>query len=293
MENLIVAMGGKKAELNIRTVIDLTVDYFDKTSPYDHLDANFVSRLSAEGAVSPCVLIIALLYLERIRKKNKEYYEGKSPDDLFAIALLCASKFLFDDGIDDSVYNGEWATSCSKSLRLINKLEIEFLQELDWRVLVRGSDFFSALSLLEQVLARRQISSRGFCTYTELEVLSRNIGFQKLHELILKPIALVIGIVSLSYLLALGSLYNVNTPARAVNQTLLAYRNDTDEAMGKLLPYKIMDRPDLSVDSFTAGSRISLVTYQKDQIIWLRYFLAPTNNSKIDIDRIPIKFISF
>uniref|UniRef100_A0A5S6R245 Protein CNPPD1 n=1 Tax=Trichuris muris TaxID=70415 RepID=A0A5S6R245_TRIMR len=250
-------------------LIDLTVEYFDKTCPYDHLDADFVSRLSVEGAISPCVLIIALLYLERIRKQNKEYYEGKSPDDLFAIALLCASKFLFDDGVDDSVYNGEWATSCSKSLGLINKLEIEFLQTLDWRVLVRESDFFAALSLLEQVLALRQTTSRGFSTYTELEVLSRNIGFQKLHDLILKPIALVIGIVSISYLLAVGSLQNCGTSGRTVNQTLLLYQNGTDEALRKL-PHKVISRSDQSVESFTAGRRISLVAYRSDRVIWLR-----------------------
>ncbi|KRY10817.1 Protein CNPPD1 [Trichinella patagoniensis] len=187
----------------------LAVEYFDVTSPFDRLDEQFACDVSIEGAVSPCVFVVALVYLERLRQENKDFFQSTCPDDLYAVAVLCATKFLIDDGLKHSLCNREWATSCSKPLSQINRLEIDFLQKLSWSMMVHSEEFFVMLGVLEKKLAMEQSRIRGYCTYAELEVLTDHYNLEFLIENLLKPVLVTVAFLTAAYALACFSLLSV------------------------------------------------------------------------------------
>lgn len=87
---------------------------------------------------------------------------------------MVASKFLFDDGEDEEVFNDEWAASGSMELKALNRLEREFLGAIDWDLHVDPATFFAQLSVIETLVTWNQARKRvphGF-TYNELISLS-------------------------------------------------------------------------------------------------------------------------
>ena len=62
---------------------------------------------------------------------------------------MVASKFLYDEGISDEVYNDEWAISGLVDVDYMNELEADFLQAIDWRILVKKEEFHNRLLLME------------------------------------------------------------------------------------------------------------------------------------------------
>jgi hypothetical protein len=113
-----------------------------------------------------------MLYLERIRATEKEFFEVSDVSDLYTIALLLANKYLYDEGEEDHVYNSEWAASSKKSLESINEAESKFLDHLDWNLSVKSDQFESMLAQMETKLAMKQSTSRVTgMTYSEMTVL--------------------------------------------------------------------------------------------------------------------------
>ena len=55
--------------------------------------------------------VLALMYLDRLRSNNTKYLSTITSTDLFLVSLMVASKYLYDDGEEDEVFNDEWATS--------------------------------------------------------------------------------------------------------------------------------------------------------------------------------------
>ena len=51
------------------------------------------------------------MYLDRLRSNNTKYLSTITSTDLFLVSLMVASKYLYDDGEEDEVFNDEWATS--------------------------------------------------------------------------------------------------------------------------------------------------------------------------------------
>jgi hypothetical protein len=49
---------------------------------------------------------------------------------------MMASKFLYDEGIDEEVFNDEWATSGDLDTEDVNKLELEFLSAMVCRIFI-------------------------------------------------------------------------------------------------------------------------------------------------------------
>lgn len=148
------------------------------------LDMERAAEITKNTCASPTSLILALLYLDRLRNSNPTYLHSISSTDLFLVSLMVASKFLHDDGEEDEVFNDEWATSASMEKKDLNKLEIEFLVAIDWNVYASNDDFHRMTRQLETVIASRQVASRGWTTYTDLLVLSRNLQMEKLWSLL-------------------------------------------------------------------------------------------------------------
>ncbi|XP_012273193.1 protein CNPPD1 [Orussus abietinus] len=132
------------------------------------LDVEEASRVSRNACVSPCSLVLALLYLERLKDCNPEYLQQVAPSELFLVTLMIASKFLHDRGEEDEVYNIEWAQSGNLTLSQVNRLEKEFLNAINWSVYVCQQEFWDRLRRLERDVAYKEASKRGWFSYGEL-----------------------------------------------------------------------------------------------------------------------------
>ncbi|CAH2074767.1 unnamed protein product, partial [Iphiclides podalirius] len=132
------------------------------------LRADAAASIARSACVSPCALVLAILYLERLKCCNKEYLAAAAPADLFLVSLMVSNKFLQDDGEDDEVICSEWAASGGLELEQLKKLEVEFLNAIDWNVYVNERSFEAGLEWLERQVALRQATLRGFFTYGDL-----------------------------------------------------------------------------------------------------------------------------
>ncbi|XP_076755319.1 protein CNPPD1 [Xylocopa sonorina] len=141
----------------------------------ERLDVEEASRISRNACVSPCSLVLALLYLERLKDCNPEYLQRVAPSELFLVSLMVASKFLNDEGEDDEVFNTEWAESGDLTISQINQLEKDFLKAIDWTVFVHNQDFWERLQKLEKDIAYKEAQKRGWFSYTELSCLMNSM----------------------------------------------------------------------------------------------------------------------
>ncbi|KAM3961752.1 protein CNPPD1 [Aphomia sociella] len=134
------------------------------------LHADAAAGIARSACVSPCALVLAILYLERLNSCNPEYLNNAAPAELFLVSLMVGNKFLQDDGEDDEVICSEWAASGGLDLKHLKKLEIEFLNAIDWNIYVSDKSFETGLLWLERQVALKQAQLRGFFTYSDLSV---------------------------------------------------------------------------------------------------------------------------
>jgi len=139
------------------------------------LDMSRAADITRNACAGPNSLVLALLYLDKLRKRNPDYLTSVSSADLFLVSLMVASKFLHDDGEEDEVFNDEWASSGGIDTKELNRLELSFLSALDWRIYVDNQDFEKAVKKIETDIAFKEVTKRGWASYTDLEVLSTDI----------------------------------------------------------------------------------------------------------------------
>merc|ERR1712226_415401 len=145
----------------------LAVDQFTSTGldalgqKLGRLDMARAADISRQACAGPNSLVLALLYLERLRRRNPDYLTTVSSADLFLVSLMVASKFLHDDGEEDEVFNDEWASSGGIDTKELNRLELSFLSAMDWRIYVDNDEFAGALRRVETDIAFKEVSSRG------------------------------------------------------------------------------------------------------------------------------------
>ncbi|CAG4906421.1 unnamed protein product [Colias eurytheme] len=132
------------------------------------LHADRAAAIARSACVSPCALVLAILYLERLKRCNPNYLAATPPADLFLVSLMVSNKFLQDDGEEDEVICSEWAASGGLDLQQLKKLEAEFLNAIDWNVYISEKSFESGLSWLERQVAMKQGHLRGYFTYSDL-----------------------------------------------------------------------------------------------------------------------------
>lgn len=156
---------------------EVTVHLFEKTvtsgtKGLDVFDMNFASNVSQKASISPTSIMLSMIYLERLKRKNPEYLRRVSPCDLFIVSIMVASKFLFDDGEDEEVFNDEWANSGNIDVKQLNRLEREFLAAIDWSLYVDCNTFMKQLSKVEALISLDQSLKRGGNGMTYNELLS-------------------------------------------------------------------------------------------------------------------------
>uniref|UniRef100_A0A1I7WQ76 Protein CNPPD1 n=1 Tax=Heterorhabditis bacteriophora TaxID=37862 RepID=A0A1I7WQ76_HETBA len=127
----------------------LVVDYFDKNCPFDYMQPETSTSLS-RGYADPCALVIAMVYLDRLRLRNKDFFDTSDPTELYLPALVLASKFLHDSDTCDSAKNSHWIETANISTSYLNNLEWKFIKELHVSVTIstrRGSWIFNRVSV--------------------------------------------------------------------------------------------------------------------------------------------------
>nr|CAG4639180.1 EOG090X069C [Daphnia magna]SVE82495.1 EOG090X069C [Daphnia magna] len=133
----------------------------------------YAAELSREACLSPCSLVVALIYLERLCQSNPNFVSSIPSSKLFLVSVMVASKFLNDEGEEDEVINSEWANSAKIDLSNLNQIERQFLQAIEWRLFVDDQDFAETLARIEFRVAQRESLKRGWLTYTDLDILAR------------------------------------------------------------------------------------------------------------------------
>nr|CAG4643956.1 EOG090X069C [Lepidurus arcticus] len=145
---------------------------FDMHESLDRLRMDRAAEVSREACISPCSLMLALIYLDRLRTNNPAYLSSLSSSKIFLVSVLVASKFLHDDGEDDAVYNDEWAASADIDISELNQLERDFLAAIDWKLYVDDQGFADILTSIEEEVACREGKKRGWLTFTDLNILA-------------------------------------------------------------------------------------------------------------------------
>jgi len=72
---------------------EVTVQLFEKTvtsgnKGLDVFDMNFASNVSRQACISPTSIMLSMIYLERLKRKNPEYLRKVSPCDLFLVSIV-------------------------------------------------------------------------------------------------------------------------------------------------------------------------------------------------------------
>lgn len=157
-------------------------------------DISFIFEMSRKRAISPYALVIALIYLNRLKikttqtKDNGAFGYFKTPDnfdkysasyltntELCLVSLLLASKYLIDEGETEEIYNDDWASVSELSVKEINKLEKSFLRQLDWELYVSSEEFWKFTNSLTDKITRKKVKLQyNQCTYSDLDVLLSN-----------------------------------------------------------------------------------------------------------------------
>lgn len=60
-----------------------------KCSTDSYTFKTYVIFFSREACISPCAMMLALVYIERLRHRNPEYLQKISSSDLFLISMVC------------------------------------------------------------------------------------------------------------------------------------------------------------------------------------------------------------
>lgn len=70
---------------------ELAAEFFTEAKSghtLEKLDVEEASRISRNACISPCSLVLALLYIERLKNCNPEYLEQVAPSELFLVSLV-------------------------------------------------------------------------------------------------------------------------------------------------------------------------------------------------------------
>lgn len=148
-----------------RPLADYAADIFSESHRGHSLSRlNFVTV--GNLTVTPCSLILAMIYLDRLNVIDPAYARRITPSELFIVSMMVSTKFYC--GYDEDIYLSAWAESGNITVDHMKELELEFLDAIGWRVYVSNHEFFEKLKSVEKVLAKRQGLARGWLTYTEL-----------------------------------------------------------------------------------------------------------------------------
>ncbi|XP_017077303.1 protein CNPPD1 isoform X2 [Drosophila eugracilis] len=121
---------------------------------------------AAKVQATPCSLIMALIYLDRLNIIDPGYNFRFTPQELFVVSLMISTKFYA--GHDERFYLEDWANKGNMTEDKLKEMELEFLSAMEWNIYISNEEFFDKLTTVERSLAARQGLRRGWLTYSEL-----------------------------------------------------------------------------------------------------------------------------
>ncbi|CAN9498420.1 unnamed protein product [Ophioblennius macclurei] len=200
-------------------VTDIAVEIFQKSapSPIRKLQKKYAAHVARESCISPCAMMLALVYIERLRHRNPEYLQKISSSDLFLISMMVASKYLYDEGEEEEVFNDEWGTAGKLDVHTVNNLEMNFLNAIEWSLFTEPNDFFDILTQLESSIAERQGMKRGWFTYTDLCVLLEQSAWTQALTAIYQHFTKVSCMLGLVYLTSVAGLIATSAVAHQLS----------------------------------------------------------------------------
>lgn len=190
----------------------------------EFLDLDMASEIGRNACVSPTVVMMALVYLDRLSKNNPNYLSTVKASELFVVALLVASKFVQDDGEQYGIYSSEWITPVGFDKKRLNQLEINFLSSLDWNVKVELEEFMATLDRVELALSCQESQRRHWMTYTEIHSISAGLSWESLWPMLYTYLIQVVTIASIGYVcivMTLMTSYVITPQLVGFSQTLL------------------------------------------------------------------------
>jgi hypothetical protein len=203
---------------------ELVVNYFDKNCCFDYLDMDFATKLSRDACVSPCTLVAAFIYMERLKSTQFQEFQASTASELYLSALILATKMNNDPGLLEYCYNDEFAISASTSLKRVNELELKLLDNLNWQLVISSEEYEKALHEMEHWIAGHTLDANGFATYNELNVLEKHFRselyghLKRLFSIVLALTAAYIAVLS-SIVLCATIIATSGTTMDATNET--------------------------------------------------------------------------
>ncbi|KAI5616053.1 protein CNPPD1 [Silurus asotus] len=200
-------------------VTDIAVELLQKSapSPIRKLRKKYAAHVAREACISPCAMMLALVYIERLRHRNPEYMQQISSSDLFLISMMVASKYLYDEGEEEEVFNDEWGAAGKLDVQTVNTLELNFLSAIDWHLFAEPSEVFNVLRQLETCIAERQGMKRGWYTYTDLCVLLEQASWRNALAAVYQQFTKVTCMIGLLYLTSVTGLLATSAALHQLN----------------------------------------------------------------------------
>ncbi|XP_070185617.1 protein CNPPD1-like isoform X2 [Littorina saxatilis] len=152
---------------------ELAVEYFQDLAPHKlgHVDLQSASIMTSQETVSPSSVTMSMMYANRLQRKRPDYVQKVSSSDLFLISMMMASKYLYDEGVEEEVFNDDWAENAGLEKEEINEMEMDFLDALEWEMFIKKDDFDQAMLSVERNIALKEGLKRGWFSYTDLYLL--------------------------------------------------------------------------------------------------------------------------
>lgn len=91
---------------------------------------------------------------------------------------MVSTKF-YSDYDETDVYISSWAEEGEVTVERLKQLEIQFLNAIQWNLLVSQNEFYEKLRTVERLLAMKEGLSRNWYTYTEIEMLMPTLEIAK------------------------------------------------------------------------------------------------------------------
>ncbi|TRZ00188.1 hypothetical protein DNTS_032259 [Danionella cerebrum] len=188
---------------------DIAVELLQKSapSPIRRLHKKYAAHVAREACISPCAMMLALIYIERLRHRNPEYLQQISSSDLFLISMMVASKYLYDEGEEEEVFNDEWGTAAKLDVQTVNTLEMNFLNAIVSLLLCSSKELHRRIHYFTcGNIAERQGLKRGWFTYTDLCVLFEQTNWKDALSTIYQHFTKVTCMLGILYLTSIAGL---------------------------------------------------------------------------------------
>ncbi|CAI9717218.1 protein CNPPD1 [Octopus vulgaris] len=161
---------------------EIAVKFFQDAAPRSlgKVDMFLASSMTKRAPMPPCSVMLGMLYVKRLKERNPEYLMQISSAELFLISMMMASKYLYDEGLNEEVFNEEWAVLGMMETAEMNQLEQHFLAAIDWRLMVKKEEFNLLLYSVEKKIAFHEGLRRGWLSYTDIWTLAQGTCYSDL-----------------------------------------------------------------------------------------------------------------